>query len=152
LPEKVQELLPELKDQKGIEGQWPDYGKKVAAKLRSKKQKNKGKVRLPVEFMPSGIEDLSPGMKRFIRQKLRPKLNQMERARLRNAKGWPLYPQTVNELSRKHGLRVPWQTLPGNQERWDIYRDKPLKPRKTLPAVPKKTLRNFALMELTPKE
>jgi hypothetical protein len=152
LPEKVQELLPELKDQKDIEGQWPDYGKKVAAKLRSKKQKNKGKVRLPVEFMPSAIEDLSPVMKRFIRQKLRPQLNQKERARLRNAKGWPAFPHTINELSRKHDLRVPWQTLPGPQERWDIYRAKPLVPRKALPDVPRKTLRNFALLELSAQE
>jgi hypothetical protein len=152
LPGKVRDLMPELKDEKDMEGKWPDYGKMVAAKLRSKKQEGKGKVRLLVEFMPSCFEDLSPMMQRFVQRKLLPKLNDRQKKRLRNARGWPAYPQVINQLARRYHLRVPWQTLPGPQERWDIYRDKPLRPRKTLPNVPRKTLRNFALLELTATE
>jgi hypothetical protein len=157
LPEKIRKFLPELKDQKEIEGKWPDYGKKVAAKLQEKKRKSKKKtnqLRLPVDFMPASFEDLSHPMKKFVRFKLlRAKLlDRKEKARLRNAKGWPAYAETINALARKYQLRVPWQTLPGPQERWDIYRAKPIVPSKALPNVPRQTLRNFALLELTKKE
>src|SRR5262249_46782239 len=143
LPKTIQEFLPELKDQKDMEGKWPDYGEKVAAELRAKRQNGTKKDRLhfPVDFMPSSIEDLSRPMKQSVRQKLRPKLNRKEKVRLAKTKGWPAYPKAIDELARKHKIRVPWQTLPGSQERWDIYRPRPLVPRKTLPNVPKKTLR-----------
>ena len=38
---------------------------------------------------------------------------------------WPDYPNTIQELARRHQLEVPWHTLPGQRKNWDNYRPPP---------------------------
>jgi hypothetical protein len=150
LPKPVRDRLPERAkgsaELKQAEGNWPDYGKQVARVARE------NNVPLPFEFLPERIEDLSWPVKRFVRRKLMPMLTPAERRRLRKTLSWPEFPQLLDKLAREHKMRVPWLTLPGRPERWDVYRDRPIAPRPHLPRVPRQTLRSFALLELTPRE
>jgi hypothetical protein len=150
LPKTVRDRLPPRiqhnQQLKQAEGKWPGYGKQVARLARE------NAIPLPFEFLPARFQDLSKPVKQFLRQKLFPVLTWPERRRLQRTRGWPEFPQLVDKLARDHKLRVPWLTLPGGPERWDVYRDRPIVPRKHLPRVPRQTLRSFALLELTSKE
>jgi hypothetical protein len=63
-------------------------------------------------------------MKAFVKDQLKPVLDTKDQADLVSYEGkWPYYPQTIQELSRKHGLRPPWHILPEPEKwHWDRYR------------------------------
>ena len=63
-------------------------------------------------------------MKEFVKDQLKPKLDTKELADLVSCEGkWPFYPQTIQELAKKHGLRPPWHILPEQDKwHWDRYR------------------------------
>lgn len=102
------------------EGKWPDFAVAVT-ELAAKRQ-----VRdWPYELWPTNFKDLSPQVQEFIEKKLRPALDNKDALVLIEAEKkarWPHYPETIRDLARKHGLEVPWQTLPGPREAWDRYR------------------------------
>lgn len=113
--EEVDKLLAKLLRRE--EGKWPDFGTTVSDVAR------KFVVRLPYELWPSRPFDLSPSVRQFVEDRLKPSLTPDERRRLDAAVGsWPRYPLAIQELARRHNLRVPWQTLPGPPELWNKYR------------------------------
>jgi hypothetical protein len=109
---KLEPLRNRLKE---AEGKWPEFGlawRDVAA--LPWKDLPKGPVGkkpfppLPPKYTPSRTEDLPQMVQQFIDKRLLPALDEGEAGLLKKAEGhWPLYPQTVLELARKHNLQVP---------------------------------------------
>lgn len=63
--------------------------------------------------LPSHLVDFPPDVQNFVSEFLLPKLSEAEKARLQNAEGhWPLYPQTLVELSDAHPFSLPGPTGP----------------------------------------
>ena len=130
LPQPVQRRLKhELKQEKGTsrlqlrkqEGRWPDFAVAVTKLARA------GKITLPPDFWPSRREDLSEPVKRFLKAKLEPALDDVEKALLKKAEGaWPAFPRMIQDLAGRHFLTVPWQTFPPPRSRWDNYRLQPV--------------------------
>jgi hypothetical protein len=113
--EEVDKFLAKLLRRE--EGKWPGFGTNVSDVAR------KFAVRLPYELWPSRPFDLSPSVRQFVEDRLKPVLTAEERKQLDAAVGsWPRYPLAIQELARRHSLRVPWQTLPGQPELWNKYR------------------------------
>lgn len=78
---------------------------------------------LPPGFWPVDYQGLLPEMRQFVDKTLLPVLDIDEKIRYNHAEGnWPEYPQTIDELARKHALRAPWPNLPGSVQQWDKYR------------------------------
>src|SRR5262249_50067202 len=104
------------------EGKWPKFAVEVTR--MAAQVKGKGiKISSHHDFWPTHHSDLSPEVKKFLEEKLSPKLNKDEKALLTTTHGkWPDYPQTIQELATRHGLQVPWRTLPGPRKSWDSYR------------------------------
>jgi hypothetical protein len=101
------------------EGKWPDFGAAVSELVRGKFFA----LKLPYELWPSRPFDLAPSARQFVETQLKPVLTPEEKGRLdAAANSWPRYPQTLQELAGKHGLRVPWQSLPGPPDVWNKYR------------------------------
>ena len=63
-------------------------------------------------------------MKDFVTKQLIPKLDTKDRSDLLYYEGrWPYYPETIQELSKKHNLSPPWHILPESDKwKWDWYR------------------------------
>jgi hypothetical protein len=123
-----------------VEGKWPEFARYVTEVARSKK------MALP-PLGPCRPEAFSPAVQQFIEKELLRKLNEEERKRLEGALGqWPEYPDTLMELSRKHGLKIPGMAVPGAREFWETLRTT------ELPEVPDRILRDFALTQLTREE
>lgn len=100
---------------------WPAFAEYVTKFAEA----NNVSLRGPYELWPTKFKDLSPPVKLFLNEKLKPLLNNNEVILLRTAEGrWPIYPETIQRLAHKYGLQVPWQTLPGPRTRWDSYRVK----------------------------
>jgi len=92
------------------------------------KEKPPDGVILPHELWPYRQKCLSQQVQDFIKGKLLPLLTPDEKLALveADAQGfWPDYPLKLKELAENHGLRVPWQTLPGPAQLWDRYRITP---------------------------
>src|SRR5262249_4016489 len=95
------------------------------------------------ELWPSQPGDLSEPTRQFLDKKLMPLLSPQEKEQLKRAdKRWPQFPRALHELTQKHHLTVPWQTLPGPRERWDNFRTKPRGG--ALPALRRRGLEEFA--------
>src|SRR5262249_8686124 len=95
---------------------WPEYGSDVVAFAR------KNGVRLPMELWPAEERDLSPPVRRLV-EGLGRNLTDEEKQELDRARGhWPAFPVPTDKLARVHKLEVPWQTLPGQREDWDLFR------------------------------
>ncbi len=134
---------------KAAEGsnKWPKFGTAVAEFAALKN------ITLPGELWPTKPRDLSPKMQTFVKETLPPLLTRDEARDLKDAEGsWPTYPVKIQQLATKYHLRPPWQTLPGPRERWDAYRVRRQAALDGLPELPRPTLRDFALLELTPQE
>jgi hypothetical protein len=132
---------------KAGEGKWPAYA--VAISFFAGRRN----IHMPNELWPSHHRDLSPGVQEFLDKKLRPRLDEAEKNLLKEKEGrWPDYPLMIQELARRHYFEVPWQTLPGRRENWDVYRLKRPTSAAGFPELPRQTLRDFALAELTPQE
>jgi hypothetical protein len=113
--EEVEKLLAKLLRRE--EGRWPGFGTTVSDLA------HKFGVRLPYELWPSRPFYLSPAVRQFVEDRLKPVLTAEERQHLDAAVGsWPRYPLAIRELARRHNLRVPWQTLPGSPDQWNKYR------------------------------
>lgn len=122
------------------EGLWPEFG---VALLSMQWKKEPG---LDKRFRPAHLEDFSPAVRDFVSNTLVKTLTIEEKEQLRKADGnWPKYPQTLLELSRKHGLQMPGLTLPGPRELWD-------RAKAALPEVPERTLYHFLTNELTKED
>jgi hypothetical protein len=148
LPRDVQKLLKEPTDgMRQAEGKWPRYAVAVVEAAQSRK------VRLPIEFWPSQYGDLSGPVQQFLHKKLEPLLTHQEVGQILKSRGkWPAYPLAIESAARKHGLQVPWKTLPEPfQQRLNALRGK-ARAIGPLPDVPRKLLRDFVFLELTPKE
>lgn len=107
------------------EGRWPDFAVAVT-KYAGSKQSNW--PIFPFELWPQHPKALSHRVSTFIEKELRPALDTDEQIQLLRAEthgGWPEFPQTIDDLARKHDLHVPWHSLPGSEEYWDKYRWKP---------------------------
>jgi hypothetical protein len=101
------------------EGKWPRFGVAVTALAVRLNMKLSPRF----EFWPSRPQDLSQEVRAFMDKQLLPRLPEEDRALLTKRQGkWPDFPQTIQELASKHGLRVPWQTLPGERKNWDVFR------------------------------
>jgi hypothetical protein len=147
LPPKAAPRLRQLKiflDRSA--GKWPQYGKAIAMVARMRK------IRLAFELWPSQESDLSFDVQKLLRDQLYPELSKDEKKALEEKKTWPEFPLKIEELAKKHKLRVPWLSLPGSRERWGLYRDKPAPVRASLPDLPRHTLRQFAALELTERD
>jgi len=105
------------------EGKWPEFGTAVSDLVRRFYP-----LKLPHELWPSRPYDLSPTVRQYLETQLKPVLTPEEKKYLdRAVNSWPRYPQAIHDLSVKHGLRVPWQSLPGLPESWNKYRfDRPV--------------------------
>jgi hypothetical protein len=108
---------------RAAEGKWPDFAIAVT-RMTAQARKEKGlKLSLDYELWPSHQWELSAEVKKFIKEKLTTRLNGDEKTLLARSQGkWPDYPKTIEELATRHGLQVPWQTLPGLRKNWDFYR------------------------------
>jgi hypothetical protein len=85
-----------------------------------------GKLPFANEYLASNDKALSPPMRDFVENKLMPALkDQGEKRQLTDSLGkWPEYPQTVQDLSKKHNLTPPWHILPDAEKwKWDYYRN-----------------------------
>ncbi len=101
------------------EGKWPRFGTAVS----SLAVQMKARLSPRFEFWPARPEDLSREVRAFVDKQLWPRLEPAERDQLTNKQGrWPDYPQTIQALAGRHGLLVPWQTLPGERKNWDAFR------------------------------
>jgi hypothetical protein len=105
------------------DGRWPKFAIEVT-RMAALAFKGKGiKLSARYEFWPAHLSELSPEVQKFVKEKLPAKLNGDEKTLLARSQGkWPDYPQTIQELATRHGLQVPWQTLPGLRKNWDFYR------------------------------
>ncbi|MCI0457245.1 MAG: hypothetical protein L0Z62_09730 [Gemmataceae bacterium] len=133
---------------KGASGRWPGFALAVTDLAYWHK------IPMPNEFelWPLRSSDLSLPVRKFVEEKLRPRLNKDEGKLLRDKEGkWPEYPHTIQELAQRYSLKVPWQTLPGPPEDWDAYRTKPQGAVGRFPDLPQHRLRDFALLELSPQ-
>jgi hypothetical protein len=85
---------------------------------------NRGNLPFDFEFWACNFNSLQAPMKEFVKDQLKPKLDTKDQADLVSYEGkWPYYPQTIQELARKHGLRPPWHILPEQDKwHWDRYR------------------------------
>src|SRR5205823_3662552 len=102
---------------KDNEGRWPSYA--IAVTIIASKRG----IVLPHELWPSNLKGLAPPARQFVTTRLMPVLEPPDKARLKAAADkWPEYPQTIDELAKKHHLQVPWQTLPGPPKLWENYR------------------------------
>jgi hypothetical protein len=129
------------------EGQWPAFGSAVADFARSSQQI------LPHEYLAYSYQCLSKEVQEFIDKHLVVALDSDEKLRLVNVSSkWPEYPLTLQELARSHHMQIPWQSLPGPQERWVRYRLKPAQAVQGFPELPEDKLRDFALIEMSPRE
>ena len=99
------------------EGKWPEFGIELA-----RVAKQRGHI-FEHEFLAYNYDCLTPVMQEFVTKKLEPVLDARETHRLTKAltKGWPEFPQTIQELANDHNLHVPWFTLP-RVENWESYR------------------------------
>lgn len=147
LPDGVRTALP-LKDVKGmawkrlreLDGKWPEFAAEFTAIARQRD------IKLPRQLGPSKPAEFAPPVAAFIERALTPKLTAKEKDDLKAAEGrWPDYPRLLLELARKHNLDVPLMRLPGPKALWDAARA-------DLPDVPDRTLREFALTELSREE
>jgi hypothetical protein len=130
LPEEVQRKLTAKvaakpkpaarlkKDLEAVTGRWPQFGRAVAQFA------HKYNITLPHELWPTRPANLLPPARQFLEKQLGSVLEEKDKERLKRAEGsWPEFPQTIQELAARHGLRVPWHTLPDNvQKRWDKFR------------------------------
>jgi hypothetical protein len=116
-PKELKELKKnELQRLRQAEGRWPEYGVALLEVFGSQ-------APLAPKYIPSRPKDFSPEIQRFITQELFAVMTLEEMDRLSKSEGnWPLYPETLRDLARKHGLHVPETTLPGPRELWDRYR------------------------------
>jgi hypothetical protein len=149
VPEGQNKPIQRLKSLlKRAEGHWPQYGTAIAAAAKFRN------IRLPYELWPSQKSDLSIDVEKFLEQKLLPELTEAEKKSVeKKNRSWPAFPLRLEELARRHSLHVPWLTLPGPRERWDVYRaPRPPVVAQTLPPLPRHTLRQFAALELTEQD
>jgi hypothetical protein len=120
-------------------GKWPDYAIEVTKLVRP------GNPQLK-PLGPSRAADFAAPVKEFIETKLLPKLSPQEKADLAKEEGkWPEYPTKVLALAGLHTLEVPLMRLPGADQWREKVGD-------ALPEVPDRTLRDFALNDLTSEE
>lgn len=112
----VKKVIPKEIEQ--VQDRWPLFAFAVARYAKN------NRLSFPNEFWPNDEQGLSQEVKDFLNKTLRPRLTGADRDALNEAllHGWPDYPRVLNELARKHHLRVPWQTLPGPRHIWDKYR------------------------------
>jgi hypothetical protein len=85
-----------------------------------------GKQPFAFEYLAANDKALSPPMKDFVEHKLIPALkDQAEKRKLTDSLGkWPEYPETIQELAKKHSLSPPWHILPDEKIwKWDNYRN-----------------------------
>jgi hypothetical protein len=111
-----------------LEEKWPAFAAKVAELMDRKKPI------LRFDLWPAKFEHLSPNVRHFVENELRPLLVVKEdKDLLEKAEGrWPEYPEAIQTLARKFYLEVPWQTLPAPAGKlpanppfiqlWDGYR------------------------------
>lgn len=138
LKEKVIE-----KRMRAFEGRYPEF----AMKLTSLASENNWVM--PVEWWPYNFHGLTLPMQDFLKKKLEPLLDRKEARLLVDAEGkWPEYPETIQKLAQSHNLEVPWFTLPGSRERWDVYRAGPRPTVPGYPELPKYKLRDFVSFDL----
>ncbi len=125
---------------------WPEFGVELA---KSAKQH---RVVFDFEFLAYNYECLTKPMQEFMKNKLEPVLVPKEELRLSKAndKGWPEFPQTIQDLANSHHLHVPWFILP-RVENWDNYRLQKTSSLDGFPDLPQGRLRDFALFELDPQ-
>ena len=95
---------------------WPEFGIELARAARQHS------VVFDYEFLAYNYECLTKPMQDFM-DKLEKVLDAKETLRLSKAKdkGWPEFPQTIQDLANAHHLSVPWFTLP-RVENWENYR------------------------------
>jgi hypothetical protein len=99
------------------DGKWPEFGTAVSDLSRKLFPK------MPLLLWPARPYDLSPPVRLFVETRLKPALTPDELKRLDGAvNSWPRYPQAIHDLAAKHGMRVPWPTLPGPPDVWNKYR------------------------------
>ncbi len=103
---------------KPFEGR-PEYGTHAVEVGTSR-----GNQPFDFEFWACNFNSLHAPMKEFVRDQLKPTLDTKDQADLVSYEGkWPYYPQTIQDLARKHGLRPPWHILPEQEKwHWDRYR------------------------------
>jgi len=149
MPEEYQKAYKALKEKKPPlrwtqqPGRWPDFAMELTKLARE------NGIRLEKQLGPCKPEEFLPQVCDFIENQLLPKPTKMERDELDKVTGmWPEYPQKLVDLSRKYNLEIPMMRFPGAEE----LREKVRNSVAELPAVPERTLREFAVAELTPKE
>jgi hypothetical protein len=132
------------------EGKWPKFAVEVT-KMAGLAAKGKGiKLSQRYELWPYHPWHLSAEVRKFVEGRLSKSLNADEKALLAQSEGkWPDYPQTIQQLARRHGLQVPWQTLPGLRKAWDFYR---IWSKKSAERFPRLLELNFALLGPAPRE
>ena len=150
-PKKVKEAIdrqPALlaKPLKVSEGEWPRFGVELAKAAKAHS------VIFEYEFLAYNYECLTKPMQDFMANKLEPVLDPKETLRLTKAKdkGWPDFPQTIQDLANNHHLHVPWFILPRGDTNWENYRLQISSNLDGFPDVPQGRLRDFALFELDP--
>lgn len=127
-PQRLADLPKEIKDRlnkgnpqadsllKPLEGKYRDFVAKAAQLLERKNPP------LKYELWPARYDQLSPAVRAFVENELRPLLIPKDLTALQDSEGqWPDYPETMQKLAVKYYLVVPWQSLPP-PARWDSYR------------------------------
>lgn len=147
LPAKLRERVhnhPRWEAQlKRQEGKWPEFGVALLSPPGKKfPAPTPGKLPWPKE-----LKDFSPALQAFVTTgPLGKKLTEADKKDLKDAAGtWPLFPQTLLRLSKKHKLTLPGMTLPGPRDLWE-------RARAALPEVPDRTLFHFVMNELGDEE
>jgi hypothetical protein len=121
-------------------GKWPDYAIAVTHFARTKQ------LKIESQLGPAKLEQYPPWVQNFLKAELMPKLTQAEKTDLSGKEGkWPEYPQALLEKAKRHSVTIPGTVRPEPKEFFDAMS-------KLLPDVPNRTLRNFALTELTAEE
>ena len=104
---------------------------------------------MPLEWWAYNFNSLTPQMQDFLKKKMEPLLDRKENRLLLDAEGkWPEYPEMIQKLATAHNLNVPWHTLPGAHDRWDVYRAgrQPTVP--GFPELPKYKLHDLVFFDL----
>jgi hypothetical protein len=114
----VKDLLPgQKKHLNELAGRWPEFAAEFTATAR------KNGVNLPRQLGPCHARQFDAHVAQFIDRTLLPALTDKEKDELKAAEGhWPDYPKILLELSKKHGLEIPFMHLPGPRELWDQAR------------------------------
>lgn len=121
-------------------GKWPDYAKAITHFARLKQ------LKIETQLGPAKLDQFPPFVQNSIKTELLPKLTPAEKTDLAGKEGkWPEYVESLVDGAQRHQVAIPGLARPEPKEFLEAMS-------KVLPDVPDRTLRNFALTELTAEE